>query len=45
MDAQEERRKKGDILQAYKVFSGKPNVDPASWFTLIRPITVPTEEG
>jgi len=32
LDSLEERRKRGDLIEAYKVFSGKDNVDPKSWF-------------
>ena len=33
----EERRKRGDLITAYKVFSKKDNVDPATWFTTFVP--------
>lgn len=32
MDTLEERRKRGDLLQAYRILSGKDNVSPATWF-------------
>ena len=40
LDTLEERRLRGDLLQAYRVFSGKDNVDPSTWFTTLGP-----EEG
>ena len=33
LDFLEERRKRGDLIMAYKVMTGKDNVDPATWFT------------
>ena len=33
LDTLEERRKRGDLITAYKVLAGKDNVDPATWFT------------
>ena len=33
LDSLEERRKRGDLLMAYRVFSGEVNVDPSTWFT------------
>ena len=30
-----ERRKRGDLITAYKVITGKDNVDPATWFTTL----------
>ena len=32
LDTLEERRKRGDLLMAYRVFSGKDNMDPSTWF-------------
>ena len=32
LDPLEERRKKGDLIQAYKAFSGHDNVKPTTWF-------------
>ena len=36
MDSLEERRR-GDLLQAYKVLKEKDNVSPATWFQLCQP--------
>ena len=33
LDSLEERRKRGDLITAYKVLTGKDNVDPTTWFT------------
>ena len=33
LDSLEERRKRVDLIMAYKVMTGKDNVDPATWFT------------
>ena len=30
----EERRRRGDLLQAYRVFSGVDDVDPSLWFEM-----------
>ena len=32
LDSLAERRKRGDLIQAYRVFSGHDRVDPATWF-------------
>ena len=32
LDSLEDRRSRGDLIQAYRVFSGHDNVDPATWF-------------
>ena len=37
LDSLEERRKRGDLLMAYRVHSGKDNVDPKTWFTMSKP--------
>ena len=37
MDTLEERRKRGDLVQAYRVISGKDNVSPATWFQFCQP--------
>ena len=37
LDSLEERRKRGDLITAYKVFSKKDNVDPATWFKMFVP--------
>ena len=36
MDTLEERRKRGDLIEAFKTFSGKNNVDPKTWFTMCK---------
>ena len=33
----EERRRRGDLLQAYRVFNGVDNVDSSQWFKLVQP--------
>ena len=33
----EERRKRGDLMQAYRVFSGVDDVDPSIWFNMDKP--------
>ena len=38
----EKRRERGDLIQAYKVLSGKDQVDPQTWFTRIQPREVGT---
>ena len=38
LDSLAERRKRGDLIQAYKVFSGHDNVDPATWFKRSIPV-------
>ena len=35
LDSLEERRKRGDLITAYKVLTGKDNVDPSTWFTTL----------
>ena len=37
MDTLVERRKRGDLVTAYKVHSGKDNIDPATWFKTFEP--------
>ena len=37
LETLEERRKRGDLIQAYRVLSGKADVDPNIWFTLYQP--------
>ena len=37
MDTLEERRRRGDLLQAYRVLTEKDNVSPATWFQLCQP--------
>ena len=37
MDTLDERRKRGDLVQAYRVLSGKDNVSPATWFQFCQP--------
>ena len=32
----EERRRRGDLLQAYRVLNGVDSVDPSLWFTMAR---------
>ena len=34
LDTLEERRKRGDLLQTYRVLTSKDNVDPTTWFQL-----------
>ena len=34
LETLEERRKRGDLIKAYRVLSGKADVDPNIWFTL-----------
>ena len=29
----EDRRRRGDLIQMYRVMTGKDRVDPSSWFT------------
>ena len=38
LDSLEDRRKRGDLIQAYKVFNGHDKVDPATWFTRSIPV-------
>ena len=33
----EERRRRGDLIQAYRVFSGVDDVDPSLWFKMAQP--------
>ena len=33
----EERRRRGDLLQAYRVFNGVDDVDPSLWFHMEQP--------
>ena len=35
LDSLEERRKKGDMIIAFKVQTGKNNVDPPTWFATL----------
>ena len=44
LDSLVERRKRGDLIQAYKVFSGKDNVDPSIWFKRSIPADQPLED-
>ena len=37
MDTLEERRKRGDLVQAYRLLSGKDNIFPFTWFQLCQP--------
>ena len=37
LETLDERRKRGDLIQAYRVLSGKADVDPNIWFTLYYP--------
>jgi hypothetical protein len=37
LESLEERRKRGDLIQAYRVLSGKADVDPNIWFTMYQP--------
>ena len=37
MDTLVERRKRGDLLMAYRVFSREDNVDPSTWFQTLEP--------
>ena len=32
----EERRRRGDLIQAYRVFNGVDNVDPGIWFSTVQ---------
>ena len=38
LDSLEERRKRGDLIQAYRVFSGHDRVKPATWFKRSAPV-------
>ena len=38
LDSLEQRRMRGDLIQTYKVFSGKDNVKPATWFKMSGPL-------
>ena len=33
----EERRRRGDLIQAYRVFNGVDDVDPSLWFNMAQP--------
>ena len=37
LETLEERRKRGDLIQAYRVLTGKADVYPNIWFTLYQP--------
>ena len=37
MTTLEERRRRGDLLQAYKVIRGVDDVDPSLWFDMVQP--------
>ena len=37
LESLEDRRKRGDLLQAYRVLTSKDNVDPTTWFTMYQP--------
>ena len=47
LETLEERRTRGDLIQAYRVLSGKADVDPNIWFTLYQPAddTVSTRQA
>ena len=34
LDSLQERRKRGDLITAYKALTGKDHVDPTTWFTI-----------
>ena len=38
LDSLEERRKRGDLIQAYRVFSGQDKVNPDTWFKRSAPV-------
>ena len=37
LETLEDRRRRGDLLQAYRVLTGKDNVDPSTWFSMYQP--------
>jgi len=36
MDSLEERRRRGDLIQCYKVMNGHGDIDPDTWFSFVR---------